>query len=105
MASQAVSALAARATAALKGKPPIGGSIYGNFYADGGVLISANNTVSVLDSAPNHPVGCTISLSLAELADLEAGASVEWAVVWGKVKIEGDEDLAKRFGEIVKGAA
>jgi hypothetical protein len=99
MASANVLALISKAEAALKGKPPIGGSICCNFGADGVAYLYPDNRIAAFDCPAD--ADCTISLSLAELSALEGGASITWAVLTGAVKIEGDEGLAKKFGAIV----
>lgn len=102
MASSSVLALISKAKTALAGQPPLGKSLCVNFGADGVAYIYPDNRVAAL----NSPAGadCTITLSLAELESLEEGASVTWAVLTGKVHIDGDEELAKRFGAIVQGS-
>lgn len=98
--NQQVTALIAKAKTALQGKPPLGGSILVNFGTDGLVLITEKNVVYPVPSLCN--ADCTITLSLAELADLEDGASVTWAVIDGALKIDGDRALAEKFAGILK---
>jgi putative sterol carrier protein len=104
MASAAVQALADDARKILAGQPSLGGNICGDFGADGVVyLYGQNNTVAVLNAPA--AADCTIALSLTELADLEGGASIVWAVIWGEVTITGDMDLAKKLGGLIQAAA
>lgn len=103
MPSSTVLALISKAKAALVGQPPLGKSLCVVFGPPGCVYIDAQNNVTPLDTP--KPADCTITLSLDELAALEQGASITWAVLTGKVAIAGDEEVAKRFGGIVQGAA
>lgn len=101
MASPSVLALIDEAKHKLTGQPPLGKSLCVVFgQPDGCVYIDAQNSVTPLNFS--KPADCTLTLSLAELGALEQGASVTWAVITGKVHIEGDEDVAKRFGAIVQ---
>lgn len=110
MASPAVLALVATANKSLKGKPPIGGTILCVLWGDGEIFIDGKGPTNQIAASEGISFGdakdadCTISLSLAELTALEGGDSVTWAVITGKVKIEGDEGLAKKFGALVQGA-
>jgi putative sterol carrier protein len=100
--NQKVTALIARAQAALKGQPPLGGSVLVDFGSDGHVYIDAAN---VVNGTPPAEVDCTITLSLSTLDALESGSeSIVWAMIDGDVTVDGDRDLAERFGKIVQSA-
>lgn len=99
-----VSDLVTRAEAALKGKPPIGGSICIDFGSEGVAYVYRNNEVAQIPQV--SAADCTISLSLGTLAQLESGdESVVGAVLWGDLKVSGNRDLAEKFGAIVQGTS
>jgi hypothetical protein len=97
-----IQALIVRAQGAFLGQPPLGRSVRVDFGDDGNIYVSSTN--QVLDGARVvSPADCTIKLSLDTLASLESGDL--FPLIDGEVEIDGDRDLAKTFGSIVKAAA
>ncbi len=102
--NQTVNALMVRAAAALKGQPPLGGSILVDFGADGHAYIYADNMVA---ESPATPPDCTITLSLAALTRFENAGDIERAIMLedGSVTVDGDSALAQKFAQILQAAS
>ena len=84
-----VTALVTAATAALKGQPPIGGTILVNLGADGFVYVWQNNVIEVVPQA--YSADATVTASIDTLDNLESGSDSVLGDWWsGALKVDGD---------------
>jgi hypothetical protein len=105
MASQAVQDLAARATAALKGKPEWGHKLCVDFGPDGVIYVYENNAIDPVDSVKDAE--CTLHVNgigtLNDLMSKKETPTQEW---WrGNLSWTGDRSIAEQFVALVQGAA
>lgn len=102
-----VTALMVRAAAALKGQPPLDGTILVDFGVEGQIFIRGDNMLRNIPPAGMSPAAdCTIMLSLDALTRFENAGDIERAIMLtdGSVIVEGDSALAEKFARILQAA-